>query len=91
MSAAPDALANRAVSLAASLKSGRGQTQDGAVQELTGAGDRPALELAQQELVRRVQRRSDDYEAIAGLSLVNRALAAVGWADPFSSKHRRKP
>jgi len=62
----------------------------GAVEELSGAG-RDSLEQAQAELVQRIHLRSDDYEATAALSLVNKALAALGWEDPYYWKNRRKP
>ena len=61
------------------------------MQKLAAGGDRRALEQAQKDLVQRIHERSDDFEATAALSLVNRALAAVGWTDPYSWKHRRKP
>lgn len=86
--AAPDPVADRALALAAS--SGGAATAT-AVAELAGAADRPSLERAQQDLVRRIRQRSDDYEATEALGLVNRALAELGWEDPYSWKHRRKP
>lgn len=85
-----DPLAEEAVVLASTLSSG-GEALEAAVQKLAQAGDRPALEEAQRDLVRRIQERSDDFQATAALSLVNKALAVVGWTDPFSWKHRRKP
>ena len=39
------------------------------------AGSRAQLEKARDELVRRLQRRSDDYEASVALELVEKALA----------------
>jgi hypothetical protein len=62
-----------------------------ALKDLAAAGDRPELEKARAELVRRISGRSDDFEATAALSLVNKALAARGWDDPYNWKHRRKP
>jgi putative ribosome biogenesis GTPase RsgA len=59
--------------------------------QLVASGDRVSLRQAQSELVQRVHERSDDFAATAALSLVNKALAIVGWTDPFSWKHRRKP
>ena len=85
-----DPVAEEAVVLASTLTSGP-EALEAAVQKLAAAGDREALALAQRDLVQRIQDRSDDFEATAALSLVNRALAAVGWSDPFSWKHRRKP
>jgi hypothetical protein len=56
-----------------------------------GAAGREALEAARAELVRRIYMRSDDYRATAALSLVNKALVALGWEDPYNWKRRRKP
>jgi hypothetical protein len=90
-----DPLAEEAVVLASTLSPGRtqdgGDELDAAVQKLAEAGDRTALERAQADLVQRIRERSDDFQATAALSLVNKALAAVGWTDPYSWKHRRKP
>jgi hypothetical protein len=85
-----DPLAEEAIVLASTLSPG-GDELDAAVKKLAQAGDRPALERAQTDLVRRIHERSDDFQSTAALSLVNKALAAVGWTDPFSWKHRRKP
>jgi hypothetical protein len=60
------------------------------MEELVRAG-RAALEDARTRLVQRLYLRSDDYEATAALSLVNKALAALGWEDAYNWKHRRKP
>ncbi len=87
---ARDPVVEEAVVLASTLTSGP-EALDAAVQKLAAGGDRRGLEQAQKDLVQRIQERSDDFEATAALSLVNRALAAVGWSDPYSWKHRRKP
>ena len=79
-------MAEQAVALATD-----GQSSETAVQQLVASGDRASLQRAQSELVQRVHERSDDFAATAALSLVNKALAIVGWTDPFSWKHRRKP
>jgi hypothetical protein len=79
-------LATHAVALASD-----GQNTEAAVAQLVAAGDQASLQRAQSELVQRVRERSDDFAATAALSLVNKALASVGWADPFSWKHRRNP
>jgi Na+-transporting NADH:ubiquinone oxidoreductase subunit NqrB len=79
-------IAKQAVALATD-----GQSSETAVQQLVASGDRVSLRQAQSELVQRVHERSDDFAATAALSLVNKALAIVGWTDPFSWKHRRKP
>jgi hypothetical protein len=85
-----DPVVEQAFVLASTLTSGP-EALDAAVQKLAAAGDRQGLEQAQKGLVQRILERSDDFEATAALSLVNRALAAVGWSDPYSWKHRRKP
>ena len=85
-----DPVAEEAVVLASTLSSGD-DAVDIAVQKLAQSGDRKALEQAQQDLVQRIHERSDDFQATAALTLVNKALAAVGWTDPYSWKHRRKP
>lgn len=53
--------------------------------------ERQELEKARTELVGRISARSDDFEATAALSLVNKALAELGWDNPYSWKRRRKP
>ena len=66
-------LAERSIALAAS------GDRNGAVNELVdAAGDVDALEEARDLLVRRIQARSDDYEATAGLTLLNAAIATAG-------------
>ena len=66
-------LAERAIALATS------GDRNGAVNELVeSAGDVDALEEARGLLVRRIQARSDDYEATAGLTLLNAAIATAG-------------
>jgi hypothetical protein len=66
-------LAERAIALATS------GDRNGAVSELVeSAGDVDALEEARGVLVGRIQARSDDYEATAGLTLLNAAIAAAG-------------
>ncbi len=85
-----DPLAEQAVVLVSTLDGG-GDALEAAAQKLAETSDRPALELAQKDLVGRIHQRSDDFQATAALNLVNRALAAVGWPDPYSWKHRRKP
>ena len=87
---APDPVAERAVALAGTANRAP-QSLDQAVKDLLAAGDRGALEATQLELVGRVSMHSDDYEATAGLNLVNKALAATGWPDPYNWKRRRKP
>jgi hypothetical protein len=79
-------IAEQAVALAAD-----GLSPEAAVQQLAASADKASLVRAQAELVRRVRERSDDFAATAALTLVNKTLASVGWADVFSWKHRRKP
>lgn len=83
-------LAEEVVDLASTLGSG-GETPEAAVQKLAQSYDRQALEQAQKDLVQRIHERSDDFGATAALTLVNKALAALGWTDPYSWQHRRKP
>jgi hypothetical protein len=83
-------LADEALALASSLDGGEGGLTL-AVGQLAATGDRERLERARQVLVRRIYERSDDHEATAALTLVNKALAVIGWHDPYSWKHRRKP
>jgi uncharacterized protein len=83
-------IAERALALGDELNRGA-QTRSEAVQQLVAAGNRAALEEARDELVLRLRRSSDDYSATSALNLANRALAEVGWPDPFNWKHRRKP
>jgi hypothetical protein len=90
MPAAADAIAAKAIDLAGSVAPGD-ESLDGAVGQLVAAGDRQELQQGRQALVERIFRNSDDYQATAALNLVNRALAASGWDDPYSWKHRRKP
>jgi hypothetical protein len=80
-----DETVERAIALASEGTPGEAEAL-----QLAAVG-RDNLERARAELVRRIYQRSDDYEATAALSLVNKALAAVGWEDPYNWKHRRKP
>lgn len=61
---------------------------------LTGT-DRSALESARNHLASVLHNRTDDWEATAALTLLNRALAQYGWSDPYDWKVRwrqgRKP
>lgn len=81
---------DQALSLASSLGAVN-QDTDQAVTALSGSVSAEDLSQARDELVSRIFARSDDFQATAALQLVNRALAEVGWADPFSWKHRKKP
>jgi len=74
-----------------------GANPDGAVDALISAAgdDRAALEEARNRYALRLHGRSDDWEATAALTLLNRALAVLGTQDPFDWKERwsrrRKP
>jgi hypothetical protein len=72
---------------------GRRADRPAAAEELIqlAAGDRTALAEARQQFVRRLHARTDDYDATAALLVVNRALARIGWVDPYCWKNRRKP
>jgi hypothetical protein len=83
-------MAEHAVALASAAGTGA-KTPDEVVGELAAGGDREGLERARADLLSRISQRSDDYAATGALTLVNRALASVGWADPSNWKHRRKP
>ena len=89
-----DSVVERAIALASSAEGDVGEPgspkRGDPAEELARAG-RTALEDARTRLVQRIYLRSDDYEATAALSLVNKALAALGWEDAYNWKHRRKP
>jgi hypothetical protein len=87
---APDLMADHAVALAGAADAGS-KTPDEVVRELAAGGDRDGLERARADLLSRIYQRSDDYGATSALTLVNKALAAVGWSDPSNWKHRRRP
>ena len=87
---APDPMADHAVALASAAGAGS-RTPEEVVGELAADGDREGLERARADLLSRISRRSDDYGATSALTLVNKALARVGWADPSNWKHRRRP
>lgn len=58
---------------------------DGGVGRLVAhAGtDRSALVAARNAFATRLHHHGDDYAATAALRLLNRALAAYGWHDPY--------
>jgi hypothetical protein len=73
VSSDPLAVAERAITLATD------GDRNGAVSELIRlAGDVDSLERARDVLVRRLDAKSDDYQATAGLTLLNAAIATVG-------------
>jgi hypothetical protein len=82
---APNPIGETAIALAG------GGDRDRAVRELIrlARGRRPALHQARDELVRRIRLRSDDYEATAGLTLLNAALSEVGWPAAITWEPRR--
>ena len=53
--------------------------------------DRPALESARDRYAARLHGDGSDWAATAALTLLNRALSAYGWADPYDWSMRRKP
>jgi hypothetical protein len=68
-----------------------GRDGKSAVDELVrlAGGDVAALEAARKDLVGRLRRRSNDYAATSGLTLVNAALSETGWADPVEWQPRK--
>jgi hypothetical protein len=82
-----DQLADAAVRLA----EGGELDRDAGVNDLVrlSEGDVQRLEDARQVLVRRLLARSNDYAATKGLTLLNAAIARVGWPDPVAWKPRK--
>jgi hypothetical protein len=80
----PDRISERAIALAT------GDNRDAAINELIRLADddAAALQAARQLLVQRLATNSNDYAASAGLTLINAALARVGWSDPVAWKPR---
>jgi hypothetical protein len=72
---------------------GRRPDRAAATEEMVAlaAGDRRAVEAVRDEYVLRLHADSSDYDATAALGVLNRALAHMGWADPYCWKNRRKP
>jgi len=54
-------------------------------------GRRDVLEATRDRYARRLHGHSDDWEATAALTVLNRALAAFGWVDHYGWKGRRRP
>jgi hypothetical protein len=82
--ASTDRLERSALELAGS------DDQDAAVTALLEAagGDRTALELARNQVARRLHSHVGDWRAGAALGLLNKALVKVGWTDPYDWKIR---
>ena len=84
----PNPIVERAVALSAN-----GRAPDGAARELvTLAGDEPGpLEEARRLLVLRLTHRGDDYDASRALTVVNAAIAELGWhgAHTWTPRERR--
>jgi hypothetical protein len=78
-------LAERAIALGSSTD------RNGSVSELIrlAQNDIATLEAARSILVQRLQLRSDDHAATAGLNLINAAIGAVGWPDPIAWKPKK--
>lgn len=82
---ATDPICSEALSLA---RDGAGY--DDAVARLVklAGTDRAALEAARDAFARRLHSHADDYQATGALRLLNRALAAYGWRDPYDWRGR---
>ena len=80
-----DQISERAIELA-----GDGD-RESALNELVKlvGGDVAGLEQARHTLVGRLRRRSNDYAATQGLTLVNAAFSRIGWADPVEWQPRK--
>jgi hypothetical protein len=78
-------LAERAIALGSSTD------RNGSVSELIrlAQNDIATLEAARSIPVRRLQLRSDDHAATAGLNLINAAIGTVGWSDPIAWKPKK--
>jgi hypothetical protein len=77
-----DPIVERAVALGA----GSGHDRNAILGELIRlAGDEPGpLHGARAILVGRIRRQSEDYAATGGLTLVNAAIARLGWHGDFT-------
>jgi hypothetical protein len=84
----PNPIVERAVALSAA-----GPAADGAARELvTLAGDDPGpLGEARRLLVLRLTHHGDDYEASRALTVINAAIAELGWhgAHTWTPRERR--
>jgi hypothetical protein len=89
MGTVSDPIVERAVALGAASS---GPDRDGALGELIHlAGDQPApLHDARAILVGRVRLQSGDYAATGGLTLVNAAIARLGWHGDHTWKPRHQ-
>jgi hypothetical protein len=78
-------ISERAIELAA------GGDRESAVDELVRlvGDDLAGLERARHALVARLRRRSNDYAATQGLTLINAAFSRIGWADPVEWQPRK--
>ncbi|HTW07167.1 MAG TPA: hypothetical protein VME46_06645 [Acidimicrobiales bacterium] len=85
-----NALAEHALALAEAAGQSSTAIAEAAA-ELANSSERTELDEARIELANRIHHKSDDHRATAALSLVNRALAAKGWRDPYDWRRRRKP
>jgi hypothetical protein len=82
--ATSDAIERRAAELAAST-----DRDDAVAQLLTLVdGDREALGAARNRVVRQLHANPSDHGATATLAVLNKALVAVGWKDPYDWKIR---
>ncbi len=73
------------------IRLGDGTDRDTAVTELVrlASTDSQRLQAARHVLVRRLGQHSDDYAATKGLTVVNSAIARVGWSDPLEWKPKK--
>jgi hypothetical protein len=88
-----DPIVERAVALgAAGTGPGAGQGRDAALGELIRmAGEQPEpLHQARAVLVGRVRQQSGDYTATGGLTLINAAIARLGWHGDHTWKPRNE-
>jgi hypothetical protein len=83
----PNPIVERAVALATG-----GEDRDGAVGEVIRlAGDEPGpLEEARRILVQRLSQHGDDYDASLALTVVNAAIAQLGWHGDFTWTPRER-
>jgi hypothetical protein len=89
----PQTVADQAVALAAGIGGARsgGPAYQAAVDQLLSlVADQGQLDQAQSELTARLHHRSDDWDATAGLRLVNAGLAKMGPKATYAWGDRKK-
>jgi hypothetical protein len=82
----PEVIAAQAVELS------RSGSPDSAVEALAAAagGDRPTVEAARDQVAAHLHTAVDDWDATAGLTLLNRTLAGMPRHDPLDWRVRWK-